>query len=350
MSYDEGPSLDIEKAIRKFSEATTFNFHKNMAVANLQTRIINSPLARINLENSYTQTMSNLRKEFDSIKIGVSVSDFTPEQIEEFVSFALKTFWKESAKSVGKILMYPFSKIASFFIPSSSRRAIGTALETSDYKFGQQYYKNLLELNDLATRAPKEVQILPRSAQLTVSSLFSKYKCEGGFNLYNNTISFTKEFTALPKSLQANLVSHELKHFEQIDNVIRTFGIDRYIQALKANMFKVYRNSSQYENMSDDAIKELIEQDWTAQNLAGSIKKAFANSIDAEKISANSNLGQEAKIYLNAIENYSPAYKKVNMFMSEISEDYRKNPLEIEAYKTGKDNAIYTQILELLQI
>ena len=105
----------------------------------------------------------------------------------------------------------------------------------------------------------KKIQVLNERAKMTFDSLFTEHNCQGGFNLFDNTIRFTNEFRSLPKRIQASFVSHELKHFEQADQVIRTFGIDRYIQALKIYTFKTLKNSAEYKNISDEIREQILD-------------------------------------------------------------------------------------------
>ena len=212
-----------------------------------------------------------------------------------------KATYKEAFESFGKILAYPFTKISSLFIPSTSKRAISKAIDLSDFEFGSQYYLNLLEAKSIRGRAPKQIQVLNERAKMTFDSLFTKHNCQGGFNLFDNTIRFTNEFRSLPKRIQASFISHELKHFEQADQVIRTFGIDRYIQALKIYTFKTLKNSAEYKNISDVDLMKIIEDDWIKNSTVENIKKAFAKSTKAEKILLDSDLGQKSKVYLDEI-------------------------------------------------
>ena len=254
---------------------------------------------------------------------------------------------KEALKSTGKITISPLTKFLSWFIPSGSRKSLSKALKFSKYEFGTQYYKNMLQEKGLVNRAPKDFQVSNNSASLTVESLLGGYKCQGGFNPFSNSICFTNEFRSLPKRIQAELLSHELKHFEQIDNVIRTFGIEKYIEALKKQTFNTLRSSAQYKGMADDTLIKFIEDDWTKNNAVENIIKAFQKSIEAERILPDSKLGHRAKIYLDAIENYTGL--KNDGLLLEVSNAYRKNALEQEAYKTGSLSNIYTLIMQGLQ-
>lgn len=339
-------AYDIEKMTRQVIGDSIFNMNRCQAITNAMGEIIETPVSRININNAVKNGIKNLEQELGTISIDASLSQ---QKINEIATNAQKAAYKEAFKSFGKVLAYPFTKTASFFIPSTSKQAICKAIDLSGFEFGQQYYLNLLDVKGIRGRAPKQIQVLKERAKMTFDSLFTDHNCQGGFNLFDNTISFTNEFRSLPKRIQASFVSHELNHFEQADQVIRTFGIDRYVQALKTYTFKTLKNSTEYKNISDVDLMRIIEDDWIKNGTVENIKKAFAKSTKAEKILLDSDLGQKSKVYLDAIENYT-GLKSENSFFLEVSDAYRKNALEKEAYKTGGLNNLYTWILQSLQI
>ncbi len=257
---------------------------------------------------------------------------------------------KETLTLAGRRLKYPINKVLSQFINKDKRKLLAEVTQLPKEEFGAAYYKKLLEAKNLTNVAPTEINILPKSARMNIYDITSnnKYKCEGGFNLMDNTISFTKEFNTLPKAIQANLIRHELKHFEQIDQTIRTFGVERYIQALKQNNLNNLKASKEFIGKSDKELMAYIENSWENNKLEETIRKAFANSINGTKIGADTEIGKQAAKYLDSIENYSGLGK--DEFYSNISNEYLSSLLEKEAYKTGTFEMIRTYIMNSLNL
>jgi hypothetical protein len=248
------------------------------------------------------------------------------------------------------MLLYPINKAISAFISKDFKSLLTDVIKLPKNKFGVAYYEKLINAKGLSERAPKDIVVTNNTAKLSFCELLtkkSKYSCQGGFNPVMNTIEYTKEFPILPKWLQTNLITHELKHFEQTDTIIRTFGIERYMSALKSNMLKSMKSSKQYAGKSDAQLQELINNDWVKNDIEKTMREAFKGSINAPKINPSSEIGKKAAIYLKAHENYVGI--DGGLFIN-ISKDYKKNPLEIEAYKSGNKSGLRALILQNLNL
>jgi len=301
--------------------------------------------------------MNNLRKSLPQIldtstqSIAESIT-LSPETITRISKEALKDAAKQtlndSLTMTKRIIMYPANKAMSYTIPKASREQFSELLKLPKEKFGQTYYNHLLDSKGLSGRAPAQVTITNRSAKLTVDQLITGQKnIMGGFSPLNNTIEYTKEFATASRAIQANLVAHELKHFEQADAVIRTFGIERYIQAQKNNLLHALKEK--YKGTKTEAeLLKMVEETAQKDKIEETIRKAFAESAKAPRISPASAEGQRAAKYLEGFEKYTGV--KNSGFFLEMSNSYLKNPLEVEAYATGNKVKRQIGILENLNL
>ena len=134
--------------------------------------------------------------------------------------------------------------------------------------------------------------------------------------------------------------------FEQSDIMIRTFGIERYIQAIKNRMINIL--VTQNEGKSRQKIVKMLENDFNDNNYSQVIRKAFQQSSRAPRIDINSAEGKHAMSYIEVLENY--VQPSNNGFLLTISKDYLKNALEVEAYKTGNSIGRKMWLLEQLNL
>lgn len=272
-----------------------------------------------------------------------------PENISKIVSDAIKEARKQALHDAGTLLYrvaaYPVNLVRRAFIPKGKRTMLSELVHKPKEQFKDAYYSKLLEKKGLSGRAPLKAEVTNKSAGLTVESILGGKSVEGGFNGFNNTISFTKEFSSVPRSVQANLLTHELRHFEQSDQIIRTFGIERYIQALKANLAKQIAAKAQYKDASPEKIQQAVEEFLKNNNYTDDvIRSSFAQSIAAPRINPNSVKGQRAKKYLEARENYQGLTK--DGILTKVTDEYLNNAMEVEAYALGKKAGRQVGIIE----
>lgn len=276
-----------------------------------------------------------------------------PENLSKIVSDAIKEARKQAIQDAGTLLYriaaYPVNLVRRASIPKGKRTMLSELVHKPKEQFKDAYYSKLLEKKGLSGRAPLKAEVTNKSAGLTVETLLGGKSVEGGFNGFNNTISFTKEFSSVPRSVQANLLTHELRHFEQSDQIIRTFGIERYIQALKANLAKQIAAKPQYKDASPEKIQQAVEEFLKNNNYTDDvIKSSFAQSIAAPRINPNSVKGQRAKKYLEARENYQGLTK--DGILTKVTDEYLNNAMEVEAYALGKKAGRQVGIIEDLNL
>ncbi len=270
--------------------------------------------------------------------------------MKETASCLMKEIRHGANVLAGRTLLYPVNKTFSAFISKDFKNLLKDIVKLPKHEFGFAYYQKLIRSNGLIERAPQKIVVNDKTAGMSIEEAFmpdfiTKYRCQGGFNPQSNTIEFTKEFSSLPKWYQTNLITHELKHFEQADTIIRTFGIERYMSALKNNMLKTLKKSPKNAGKNDIQLQEIIDIHWAKNDIEKTMREAFKGSINAPKINPASEMGKNAEAYLKAQENYVGLGD--GLFIS-VSKDYIKNPLEVEAYKTGNRSGLKALILQNL--
>ena len=293
------------------------------------------------------QAVKQAKNDLKSLKFEVPEVKISSDEIAKEV---FKDIRHENNVLLGRTLLYPINKFISAFISKDFKNLLSDVIKLPKNKFGAAYYEKLVNAKGLSQRAPKSIVVTNNEAKLSYTELItkkSKYRCQGGFNPISNTVEFTKEFSSLPKWVQTNLVTHELKHFEQADTIIRTFGIERYISALKNNMVKSLKASKKYADKSNEQLQAIIDDNWAKNDIERTMREAFKGSINAPKINPASEMGKNAEVYLKANENYVGID---NGFFISASKDYLKNPLEIEAYKTGNKSGLRALVLQNLNL
>lgn len=337
-SCRESLVINARKAFEYTSSA-----RKKLTAFPLSSKIITPVKMHNGFQKAVKQGMANLKDlKVEPLQIKIDT--------DKLVKDVLKETRHEKNVLVGRMLLYPVNKVISTFISKDFKELLKDVIKLPKNKFGASYYEKLVNAKGLSGRAPKDIVVTNKEAKLSYAELLwkkSKYTCQGGFNPIMNTIEYTKEFSSLPKWLQTNLVTHELKHFEQTDTIIRTFGIERYMAALKSNMLKSMKASKKYSGKSEAQLQKIINDDWAKNDIEKTMKEAFKGSINAPRINPASEMGKNAEIYLKAHENYVGLG---NGLFVNISKDYKKNPLEIEAYKTGNKSGLRALILQNLNL
>lgn len=279
----------------------------------------------------------------------------TPENVSRMVKEAYKETLKQSVKDAGtmlyRLVASPINLIRKASVPKSKAAMYDELVSLPKSQFRENFYQRLISKKGIADRAPAVPVVTSNSAGLDATTLvYGGKRVEGGFNGFTNKIDFTKEFNDCSRAVQANLISHELRHFEQADQIIRTFGIERYIQAKKTYVYNQLAKMPEFANASPAKIQEEVLKFMEANNFTDDvIKAAFEKSISAPRINPNSVKGQRAKKYLEATENYQGLTRK-NLIFTERSKSYLENPLEVEAYKIGNKTGAQVGIIEDLNL
>lgn len=314
------------------STASIDTFHDMVKISEL--------MMPVRVRSTVAKEMPKLSQELATKLDSIVVPRIDTEKIVQETMKDLQTEYTTIGK---RFLAYPFTKAVSFFVPKS-RKALCKGLMTEPRAtFAEKYYQRLS--GEFGGRAPKEITITNKSAGLNVNTLLSGAKnCEGGFDFANNTIKFTKEMRSLSRATQAGLIEHELNHWKQADTIIRTFGIERYINALRKRGINILSKNPEYKSRSAAELMEIVNKKFNADT----IKEAFAGSVKAPKIELGSDLGRKAQEYLTATENYVPLKK--NGIMTTATKEYLGNALEKESYALQNRSTLWTTILENLNL
>lgn len=206
-------------------------------------------------------------------------------------------------------------------------------------KTGQEFvdsaYENMVNHMKLNGIAPKSINIGSKDGIMSVN---------GGYDYINNTIEYSQGFLEkLTPQQQMNLISHELKHCEQFSNILRTenIGVSKYARTIAENSLKqaLDKSSSDFilKSRYEQALKqgkgeEFIQKtidNWTKE-LIPKIETNFSEVLKLPKIKATSPEGIKAVQDLESMKNY----EGLNA-LGFGSENYRNNPLEVEAYAFG---------------
>lgn len=305
------------------------------------------------------RAINHLNREIPQI-ISTSMQDFvtksvtlSPETVSRIARESIKEGVKQSFKETGTMLYRlaatPINLIRSAFVPKGKRNMYAELVQMPKERFKDAFYGKLLDTKGLVGRAPAKVVVTKESAGLDVTSLLLDTKrIEGGFNGINNTIEYTKEFSNASRAMQANMLAHELRHFEQADQIIRTFGVERYIQAIKTRVFNDLCKMPKYSKCKPEEVMKIVENEMKEQNIVKTIRTSFASSISAPRINPNSVKGQRVQKYLDATENYQGL--TTDGILTKASKEYLNNALEVEAYAIGKKTGRQVGIIEDLNL
>lgn len=200
-------------------------------------------------------------------------------------------------------------------------------------EFIDDAYSGLVKHMGLDDIAPANVEITDKA-----DGLFNAVT--GGFYPQENAIKYSKGFpTKLTKQQQFNMLSHELKHCKQFNQIVQTEGLG--VEALAKSM----SNNSMQKNIFGQDIKETLakevgeeealkiikqEKEKIYSKLIPELKEKYSKTLSFDKFAADSVEGLQAKKYIEAINDY----EGLSMFGTG-SEKYRANLLEQEAYNFG---------------
>lgn len=208
----------------------------------------------------------------------------------------------------------------------------------SGKEFVDLAYQKMINYMKLEGVAPKSIIIQGESGLA---------KATGGYNPVTNTIEVSKGFVdSLTKEQQINLLSHELKHCEQVNNMLRTegIGVKEYAKAIAENNIKNAINPSSFDNflfrikynqaLENGTGEEFLQNAITrsTEKLIADIETNFAQTLKMPKIKSDSPEGIKAFEQLEAQKNYEGLG-----LLGIGGEKYKNNPLEKEAYAFGNN-------------
>jgi hypothetical protein len=205
----------------------------------------------------------------------------------------------------------------------------------SGKEFVDTAYDNLVSHLKLNGIAPKNLKINGTDGVMSIN---------GGYNYIDNTIEYSQGFLEkLSPKQQMNLIAHELKHCEQFSNILRTENITTkdYARAIAENSLKQALDKSSFDFSWKYAYKKAVEQgkgeefiakqlDELTKSYVSKIETNFSEVLKLPKIKADSPEGIKAVQHFEALKKY----EGIDLF-GFGSENYRNNPLEVEAYAFG---------------
>ena len=269
----------------------------------------------------------------------IAVKNFVKTPASKFRNYVKNKFkLSKSTNSTNTTVQAQSAKkspIISKNIPSEYKSIFANLEGRTGQEFVDTAYGNMVSHMKLNGIAPKKITINDNDGIISVT---------GGYDYINNTIGYSKGFLEkLTPQQQMNLISHELKHCEQFSNILRTenIGVKEYARVISENSLKRALDKSSFEFMlknryeqalkqgkGDEFIKKTIDS-WT-EKLIPEIETNFSEVLKLPKIKANSPSGIKAVQDLKAMKNY----EGLDAF-GFGSENYRNNPLEVEAYAFG---------------
>lgn len=210
-------------------------------------------------------------------------------------------------------------------------------------------YQKLIKMMNLENIAPPKVITKDKDGLFCVT---------GGYDLANNTISFSEGFSSLDQAKKLGMLAHELKHCEQETRILRTEGLgaEKLARAFaERNIYNAIQETDfrniLFKSAYDKAVlfgkgKDFLEKAITQnqKKILDLINQNCSEILKMPKIKIDSAEGKKAYEHLEAIRNY----KGLDMFG--LSNDaYKNNPLEVEAYAFGdKIEEMYQNYLNVI--
>lgn len=217
-------------------------------------------------------------------------------------------------------------------IPQDLRDLFKSLKNKEGKEFVDDAYSGLVKHMGLDDIAPKNV-ILTDKADGFCNAV------TGGFYPEENAIKYSKGFSKLTKQQQFNMLSHELKHCKQFNQIVQTEGLGVEALAdsiagnsLQKNIFGMdIKEALTKEVGEEEAIKMINqEKEKRCSKLVTELKEKYSKTLSLDKFAADSPEGLQAKKYVEAINDY----EGIGLF-GIGSEKYRANLLEQEAYSFG---------------
>jgi hypothetical protein len=267
-----------------------------------------------------------------------------PKSKLEWLKVILKDEWDKLKVPTDKLKrhlksqfkLFKSTKNAKFKTLNPEYKPLLAKLEgKSGKEFIDTAYENTVKHLKLDGIAPKSLKINGSDGVMSI---------KGGYNYIDNTIEYSQGFLEkLPPKQQMNLIAHELKHCEQFSNILRTENIttNDYARAIAENSLKQALDKSSFDFSLKYAYKKALEQgkgeefiakqlDELTKSYVSKIETNFSEVLKLPKIKASSPEGIKAAQHFEALKKY----EGIDLF-GFGSENYRNNPLEVEAYAFG---------------
>ena len=285
-------------------------------------------------------------------KASSQVTKELPQSPLGWIELILKDTWAKTKKLVKEPISRAKNYVENKFklqkshvkqikpksIPDNLKGILENLSGKSGQEFAEAAYKNMVKHMNLGTAAPKSIVIKGSDGLMNVT---------GGYDPVTNTIKYSKGFLEkLSQEQQINLISHELKHCEQFTNMIRTegIGVEKYARAIAENnvrnaikesslnniMFRMQYQEALANGKGEEFIQNAIVK--STEKIIPELETNFAEVLKMPKIKADSAEGIRAYKHLEAQRNYEGLD-----FLGMAGENYKNNPLEVEAYAFGDE-------------
>lgn len=217
-------------------------------------------------------------------------------------------------------------------IPQDLRDLFKSLKNKEGKEFVDDAYSGLVKHMGLDDIAPKNVNLTDKADGFCNA-------VTGGFYPEENAIKYSEGFSKLTKQQQFNMLSHELKHCKQFNQIVQTEGLGVEALAdsiagnsLQKNIFGMdIKETLTKEVGEEEAIKMINqEKEKRCSKLIPELKEKYSKTLSLDKFAADSEEGLQAKKYVEAINDY----EGIGLF-GIGSEKYRANLLEQEAYSFG---------------
>ena len=217
-------------------------------------------------------------------------------------------------------------------IPDDLKAVFGKIKDKNGDDFINETYSQMVKHMGLEGIAPSKIGKIGSDGLMSIT---------GGFNPIQNTIGYSEGFyTKVDKIKQLNMISHELKHCQQATDFLRTegIGVEEYAKAWAETCVQSKIKDPLFKALTyEPAIKigkgeELLEQlrKNTYEQFKNELEQNYSEVLKLPKISADSDEGKRIYKLFEGCKNY----EGLGMF-GLGSENYRNNPLEVDAYAFG---------------
>lgn len=217
-------------------------------------------------------------------------------------------------------------------IPDDLKTVFGKIKDKNGDDFINEAYSQMVKHMGLEGIAPGKIGKTGSDGVMSIT---------GGFNPIQNTIGYSEGFyTKVDKIKQLNMISHELKHCQQATDFLRTegIGVEEYAKAwaetcvqskIKDPLFRALTYEPAIKNGKGEDLLEQLRKN-TYEQFKNELEQNYSEVLKLPKISADSDEGKRIYKLFEGCKNY----EGLGMF-GLGSENYRNNPLEVDAYAFG---------------
>ncbi len=231
-------------------------------------------------------------------------------------------------------------------IPRSLRKIFNDLKDLKGDSFVNEAYRKMKSYLKLDGIAPEKIE---KSGPDKLNKYGERTIIEGGYNPRFNSIVYSDGFfNKLQKFEQINFISHELKHAEQASKIIRSGFISQYAGTwAKFQVSDILQDP--LNNVAQSALKKARENGTLKEFITGAMKackeqtlndmnNGHSGTIKSPKYNEGTIEYKKGERYLNSYKSYSNDI---------YSDEYKNNPIELEAYAFGTKMEKYFKIHEL---